>query len=203
MPRLNRYFRICTLLLIATCPFSLADEPKGLVLPPDPVTRQELLAEIDIKMNRVQNFLREQHLAGILLTRVNNFSWMTAGIADNEIVITSEVGAASLLVMNDGHKYVVGENGEVSRHAQEDLAGLNYESKGYDWYRDQTVPDRKLEIIHELARGALLGVFENATGARFARLARPAFLRRGFEEFLDLLGSARLADEGRGGRRAR
>ncbi len=48
-------------------------------------------------MNRVQNFLRKQHLAGILLTRVNNFSWITAGIADNEIVITSEVGAASLL----------------------------------------------------------------------------------------------------------
>jgi Xaa-Pro aminopeptidase len=82
---------------------------------------------------------------------------MTAGIADNEIVITSEVGAASLLVMNDGHKYVVGENGEVSRHAQEDLAGLNYESKGYAWYQDQTVPDRKLEIIHELARGLPIG----------------------------------------------
>jgi Xaa-Pro dipeptidase len=157
MPRLNRYFWICTLVLIAIFPFAVADERKGLVLPPDPVTRQELLAEIDIKMNRVQNFLREQHLAGILLTRVNNFSWMTAGIADNEIVITSEVGAASLLVMNDGHKYVVGENGEVSRHAQEDLAGLNYESKGYDWYQDHTVPDRKLEIIHELAHGLPIG----------------------------------------------
>jgi Xaa-Pro dipeptidase len=157
MPRLSKYIRICTLVLIAICPFALADKPKSLVLPPDPVTRQELLAEIDIKMNRVQNFLREQHLAGILLTRVNNFSWMTAGIADNEIVITSEVGAASLLIMNDGHKYVVGENGEVSRHAQEDLAGLNYEAKGYGWYQDQTVPDRKLEIIHELAHGLSIG----------------------------------------------
>jgi Xaa-Pro dipeptidase len=157
MPRLNKHFRICTVILIAISPFAFADKPKGLVLPPDPVTRQELLAEIDIKMNRVQNFLREQHLAGILLTRVNNFSWMTAGIADNEIVITSEVGAASLLIMNDGHKYVVGESGEVSRHAQEDLAGLNYESKGYDWYQDQTVLDRKLEIIHELAHGLPIG----------------------------------------------
>ena len=157
MPRLSRYFRICTLTLIAISPFALADKPKGLVLPPEPVTRQELLAEIDIKMNRVQNFLSEQHVAGLLLTRVNNFSWMTAGIADNEIVITSEVGAASLLIMNDGHKYVVGESGEVSRHAHEDLAGLNYESKGYDWYQDQTVPDRKLEIIHELARGLPIG----------------------------------------------
>jgi Xaa-Pro dipeptidase len=157
MPRLNKHFRICTVILIAISAFALADKPKGLVLPPVPVTRQELLAEIDIKMNRVQNFLREQHLAGILLTRVNNFSWITAGIANNEIVITSEVGAASLLIMNDGHKYVVGESGEVSRHAQEDLAGLNYESTGYDWYQDQTVPDRKLEIIHELSHGLPIG----------------------------------------------
>lgn len=138
-------------------PFARAVNPMDPELPPNPVTRQELLAEIDIKMNRVQNFLREQHIAGILLTRVNSFSWITAGIADNMIVITSEVGAASLLVMNDGHKYLVGENGEVFRHAHEDLAGLNYESKGYDFYQDQTVPDRKLEIVRELAHGLPIG----------------------------------------------
>ena len=127
------------------------------VLPPDPVTRQELLGEINIKMNRVQNFLREQHLAGILISRVNNFSWVTAGIADNEIVITSEIGAASLLVMNDGHRYVLGEDGEVSRHAHEDLAGLDFEPVGYFWYQDQIVPDRKLEIIHRIAHGQPVG----------------------------------------------
>jgi Xaa-Pro dipeptidase len=126
-------------------------------LPPEPVTRQELLGEIDIKMNRVQGFLRAQHLAGILLTRVNNFSWITAGIADNEIVITSEVGAASLLIMSDGRKYVVGESGEVSRHVHEDLAGLGYAPQAYDWYEDQIVPDRKLEIIHKLAQGQPVG----------------------------------------------
>jgi Xaa-Pro dipeptidase len=127
------------------------------VLPPDPVTRQELLGEIDIKMGRVQNFLRAQHLAGILLTRVNNFSWITAGIADNEIVITSEVGAASLLIMDDGRKYVIGESGEVFRHVNEDLAGLGYAPQGYDFYEDQIVPDRKLEIIHKLAHDQPIG----------------------------------------------
>jgi Xaa-Pro dipeptidase len=127
------------------------------VLPPDPVTRQELLGEIDIKMGRVQNFLRAQHLAGILLTRVNNFSWITAGIADNEIVITSEVGAASLLIMDDGRKYVIGEIGEVSRHVNEDLAGLGYAPQGYDFYEDQIAPDRKLEIIHKLAHNQPVG----------------------------------------------
>ena len=142
--------------------FVLSQEPRApegvsSVLPSEPVTRQELLGEIDIKMNRLQSFLKEQHLAGILLSRVNNFSWITAGIADNEIVITSEIGAASLLIMNDGRKYIVGENGEVSRHVNEDLAGLGYTPEGYDWYEDQIVPDRKLEIIHRLAHGQPVG----------------------------------------------
>ena len=129
----------------------------GTVLAADPVTRQDELSEISIKMKRVQDFLRAQHLAGILLTRVNDFSWMTAGLASNDIVITSEVGAASLLIMNDGRKYVIAESGEVSRHVNEDLAGLGYEPKAYDWYQDQLVPDRKLEIIHEIAQGQPVG----------------------------------------------
>jgi len=153
-----RYVLISSLLWAAFAPYKARafafTEPN---LPPDPVTRQELLGEIDVKMNRVQTFLRAQHLAGILLTRVNNFSWITAGIADNEIVLTSEVGAASLLIMDDGRKYIVGENGEVSRHVNEDLAGLGYTPQGYDWYEDQAVPDGKLEIIHKLAHGEPVG----------------------------------------------
>lgn len=59
--------------------------------------------------------------------------------------------------MADRHKYVLGENGEVSRHVHEDLAGLGYEAEGYDWYEDQLVPDRKLEIIHQLAHDQAIG----------------------------------------------
>jgi Xaa-Pro dipeptidase len=155
----SRYVLVWSLLAAA---FVLSYQARALafsepMLPPDPVTRQELLGEIDIKMGRVQNFLRGQHLAGILLTRVNNFSWITAGIADNEIVITSEVGAASLLILDDGRKYVIGESGEVSRHINEDLAGLGYAPQGYDWYQDQIVSDRKLEIIHKLAHDQPVG----------------------------------------------
>ncbi|MBV9343154.1 MAG: M24 family metallopeptidase [Acidobacteria bacterium] len=145
----------CTLWLMAAprSPGAGLGESRSMTLPPDPVTRQELEGEISIKMTRVQDFLRARHLGGILLSRVNNFAWITAGIADNDIVITSEVGAASLLIMNDGRKYIIGESGEVSRHMNEDLAGLGYEARAYDWYEDQVVPDRKLEIIHELSQG--------------------------------------------------
>jgi Xaa-Pro dipeptidase len=155
----SRGLLVCSMLLavFAGSHHAVAAESPNPALLPDPVTRQELLGEIDIKMNRLQAFLHAQHLAGILLTRVNNFSWITAGIADNEIVITSEVGAASLLVMSDGRKYVLGENGEVTRHMHEDLAGLGYEAEGYDWYKEQLLPDPKLEIIHRLAQNQTVG----------------------------------------------
>ena len=48
-------------------------------------------------------------------------------------------------------------SGEVSRHVNEDLAGLGYAPQGYDWYEDQIVPDRKLEIIHKLAHDQPVG----------------------------------------------
>lgn len=145
------------LLLAALATLRAASESRLPPLSSEPVTRQELLQEIDVKMKRVQDFLQAQHLGGVLLTRVNNFSWITAGIAGNEIVITSDVGAASLLIMKDGRRYIIGENGEVFRHAHEDLSGLGYEARGYDWYEDQVVPDRKLEMIHQLAEGQAIG----------------------------------------------
>ena len=58
-------------------------------LSPSPVTRAELMEEIQEKLQRVHQFLLQQNLAGVLLSRVDNFSWLTAGIADNQIVITS------------------------------------------------------------------------------------------------------------------
>ena len=86
-----------------------------------PLTPLETRAEIATKVERVQAFLKQRELAGILLTQVNDFNWITAGAGDNQIVLTSEIGAASILLMADGRKYVIGEAGEITRHAREDL----------------------------------------------------------------------------------
>lgn len=122
-----------------------------------PVSQEELQLEINIKLQRVQQFLAQQGLAGVLITRVENVSWITGGLADNHIVITSEVGAASLLIMRDGSRYVVGEEGELARMSREDLRGLGYEVRSYKWHQDKTTPDRKLEIIHQLAHSQPIG----------------------------------------------
>src|SRR5688572_12616114 len=87
----------------------------------EPVSRGELLLEAREKVARVQRLAASRGLAGVLISQVRNFSWVTAGIADNHVVITSEMGAASLLVMADGRRYLVASNSEVPRLTSEDL----------------------------------------------------------------------------------
>lgn len=135
---------------LAICLFMLI--PFAVSAQPEPVTRAELLEEIAIKADRVQQFLKARGLGGVLLTQVKNFSWITAGIADNHIVITSETGAASLLILSDGRKFVLASNSEMDRLLAEDLKGLGYEPKIYKWYED-----RRLEIVRQLAAGRPVG----------------------------------------------
>jgi Xaa-Pro dipeptidase len=98
--------------------------------------------------------LVQQKLTGVLLSRVDNFSWITAGIADNHIVITSEIGAAALLILRDGRKFVIANNSEMPRLLREDLAGLGYERKQFSWYREAT---GKFDAVRELAGGQPVG----------------------------------------------
>ncbi len=143
----------CSLIIFGFVPFFLT-WVRGEQPPDNPVTPAELKEEINIKLQRVHRFLMERHLAGVLLSRVDNFSWITGGIADNHIVITSEIGAASLLVMQNGRKYVLANNSEMPRLLQEDLAELGYEPKSFPWYEEIA---GKLKILHQLASGGTIG----------------------------------------------
>jgi Xaa-Pro dipeptidase len=131
-----------------------------------PVTRAELTAEIDQKMARVQQYLKANNLGGLVITQVRNFSWITAGVGDNHIVITSETGAASLLIMRDGRKYVIASNSEIPRLTMEDLKGLGYEAREFKWYEGRT-----LEIIRELAAGQTIATDTPMEGLRTVDIA--------------------------------
>jgi len=133
---------------------------------PGIVTSAELKQEIDIKLARVQEFLKQQNLGGVLLTRVNNYSWMTAGLGDNHIVITSEVGFVSLLILRDGRKFAIASHAEMPRVMAEDLAGMDYEPREYFWYEEQATPSRRLEIIKEITQGLEIGTDVPLPGMR-------------------------------------
>jgi Xaa-Pro dipeptidase len=127
----------------------------------EPVTREEMLQEIDQKMGRVQQYLKDNGLGGLLVTQVRNFSWITGGIADNHIVITSETGAASLLIMRDGRKYVIATNSEIPRLTAEDLKGLGYEAREFKWFEGRT-----LDIVKEIAAGQTIATDSPIEGLR-------------------------------------
>ena len=118
----------------------------------EPCTKNELEEEIAIKLLRVENFLVAENLRGILLTTTRNFSWITAGIADNHIDLSSETGPASLLILKGGKKYLIADNAETPHLMEEDLVGLGYEARQYMWNED-----RKLEFVYDLAGGAAIG----------------------------------------------
>lgn len=120
--------------------------------PPVP-SRAQLVAEANEKIGRVQKLIAKDKLGGLLLSRVADISWVTAGLADTHVVITSEEAAASLLFTADGGRYLVASNSESARLMGEDLAGLDFKLAGFRWYEDKGATDAKLAAIHKLAAG--------------------------------------------------
>ncbi len=108
-------------------------------------------AEIREKERRVRAFMEQKDLSGVLLKRQANFSWMT-GSGLNLVGITSELGAASLLITKDA-KFVICNNIEAPRmEEEEDLKSQGFVLKSYLWHEDQEVP-----IIRELMGSGRLG----------------------------------------------
>jgi len=109
------------------------------------------LSEIKEKERRVRVFLEQKSLSGLLLKRQANFSWMTAG-GLNLVGITTEVGAASLLITGDA-KFVICNNIEAPRILEEEaLETQGFTAKPFPWQDDREVP-----IIKELVGGGRLG----------------------------------------------
>jgi antitoxin VapB len=117
-------------------------------------TPAERTAEVAEKVRRVRAFLEREKLGGVLLGHVRNFAWMTCG-GDGHIVLGSPAGAASLLVLADGRKFLLSPNNESLRLMNEEVAGLGFELREYKWYEDKLATDRKMQLVRELAGGAV------------------------------------------------
>jgi Xaa-Pro dipeptidase len=120
-------------------------------------TPEETNIELSEKYERLNNFLDDHALGGILFTQVRNVNWITGGRANTQVVLNKDIGAASLLVMRDGRKYLICNDSEAGRLMDEDLNGLGYELKMYDWYEANDVKDVRGNIITEVSGGRTVG----------------------------------------------
>lgn len=126
------------------------------ILSPD-----ERRAEISEKTDRLQAFLKEEDLRGVLLSKVRNVQWITAGLTNTEIAQGGERGAGSLLIMDNGSKYLICDGSEAGRLMDESLGGLGYELAMYNWYES---PE---PVIRRLTAGGRIGSDTDLPGTVF------------------------------------
>ena len=103
------------------------------------------MSEIETKVARVREYLRASGLAGVLLSRQDNFAWLTAG-KDNHVVAGSDVGVASLLVTPDA-RYVLTSRIEAGRIADEEIGGQGWELRPYEWYESGALGVGVSEVV--------------------------------------------------------
>jgi antitoxin VapB len=125
--------------------------------PQQVLTKDEVQEEIQVKMRGLNKFLKIHQLDGILLTQVRNFYWITAGTANNQIVLNKDVGAASLLLMKDGNKYVICNTIEAGRLMDEGLKDLGYQLRIYNWFEANPTKDVRGKIIKQIAGEGRIG----------------------------------------------
>lgn len=126
-------------------------------LPSNLLSRAEVQNEIDYKLSLLKNFLKSEKLEGLLLTQVRNFYWITAGLANNQIVLNKDIGAASVLIMKDGTKYLLCNGSEAPRLMDGVMTDLGYQLIKYNWYETNRVKDVRGEMINKLAKGGRIG----------------------------------------------
>ena len=93
--------------------------------------RQQELTE---KRGRIHRLLEEQGLDAIVISRLENIAWATAGLVDVRVPLLRETGVGSLLTTKQGEAYYLTTNNEAPRLAEEEFAGLNYEPLVQPWY---------------------------------------------------------------------
>lgn len=121
------------------------------------LTQTEIREEINLKFERLNKFLAENKINGMLFTQVRNVYWITAGIANNQIVLNKDVGAASLLILKDGKKYLICNGAEAGRMMDGTLKDLGYELIMFNWYEANPFKDVRGDIIKQIAGNGIIG----------------------------------------------
>lgn len=112
-----------------------------------PVSQQEREEEASEKVARVRALLQQDGLRGILIRTAHNFAWITAGSSADG---TGDESAFSLFIRADGAKYLIARRGESSWMKDEELRGLRYELREFDWYTAKAGPGPPEPLLSEI-----------------------------------------------------
>ena len=102
-------------------------------------------AEITEKTARLVKMLAEENLGGVLINSQPNFAWITGG-ANNGIDGSRENGAATLLIRQDGKRFVLASRIEMPRILTEEISAEDFEPVEFGWEDEKASPDFLAEL---------------------------------------------------------
>ena len=103
------------------------------------------MSEIQIKLDRLGKFLDRHQLDGVLLTRRNNFAWITGG-RNNFIPNNGESGVASIYATRD-QRICLANSIELPRFRDEELLGTGINCVSFPWYHKAAQTRAVREIV--------------------------------------------------------
>lgn len=86
-----------------------------------------------LKRKRVRDFLVQQNLEGVLISRRDNFAWVTSG-GDNHVLKNSEMGVGHIAITRDRH-YLLAHSMDAARLYEEQVPGQEYELVSLKWFQ--------------------------------------------------------------------
>ena len=94
--------------------------------------------ELEHKHQKVVEWLRANHFAGVLIRRNENVAWLTGGAVELRVLTPCETGVAALLVTAEGKRYYFTTENEAPRLNDEEFGALDFEPVIFPWFADET-----------------------------------------------------------------
>jgi antitoxin VapB len=115
--------------------------------------------EFSTKRERLNAWLAEHELDGVVLGRSDNFAWLGCG-AGNVVNSAQETGVGTLVAERERVR-LVASNIEMERLMAEELSGLAVEpAEAFAWHE----PDRRAKLIERLCKGKSLAADDGSAG---------------------------------------
>jgi Xaa-Pro dipeptidase len=95
---------------------------------------EALLAEFESKRRRLCERMAASGLAAVQLQLTENLTWLTAGRVDRRVLLPSETGIATILLLESGEAFYLAPDNEGHRLAEEDFLGLPFTAITAPWH---------------------------------------------------------------------
>ncbi|MEO5859687.1 MAG: M24 family metallopeptidase [Pyrinomonadaceae bacterium] len=112
-------------------------------------------SEIEIKTERLIEFLEREGTAGVLLNGQHNFAWITGG-ATNGVDQSRDNGVASILIARSGEKFLLANKIEMPRMLSEEVSDEIFEPVDYSWQDEKSSGQWLTRLASDLAGGSVV-----------------------------------------------